>query len=113
MCIGTAGSGTIHPRLEKSPWYLKLLTYRSTPSCQATSVVARERRTEPLGATRAPQAKAGSTWSANRPRAMVTATNLLSIVDSPSSFFIFPFQDFIHYDGSIVRKVPTCWLTAV
>src|SRR5438445_6431542 len=54
--------------------------YRSTPSCHATSVVARSSRIAPLGAIRPPQAAAGSACVKNSARVAAAAgTSLLTI----------------------------------
>src|SRR5207253_5971897 len=54
--------------------------YRSTPSCQATSVVARSSRIAPLGAIRPPQAAAGSACVRKSARVAAAAgTSLLTI----------------------------------
>src|SRR6202140_2867171 len=59
--------------------------YRSTPSCHATSVVARSSRIAPLGAIRPPQAAAGSACVRNTARVAAAAgTSLLNIGTSCS-----------------------------
>src|ERR1700716_4271555 len=54
--------------------------YRSTPSCHATSVVARSSRIAPLGAIRPPHAATGIACVTNTARVAAAAgTSLLSI----------------------------------
>src|SRR5258708_22360853 len=60
--------------------------YCSTPPCQATRVVARARRMAPLGATRLPQARAGSAWKTTSARAATSGSRSLiglRICESP------------------------------
>src|SRR5690242_17317745 len=58
------------------------------PSCQATSVVARSSRTEPLGATRPPQAAAVAAWVTKTPRTKRTGTSFHNLRIMPGSPFI-------------------------
>jgi hypothetical protein len=74
-------------------------------------VVARDRRTAPLGATSPPQAKAGSAWNAKRPRANKLAkrgiiNRLCSFVKVGSSFFNSSLSGYCHYDATRFEKVP-------